>query len=414
MTDFFDSNQIIYKYQFGFRKEHSTQQAIISLVEKITSSLDSRDIVIGIFLDLKKAFDTVDHRIMIRKLYASGIRGNILNWFISYLDDRSQYVAFDETHSSTQSIKSGIPRGSILGPLLLIIYINDICNVSEMLFYILYADDTTVIIKDKDISILLQTLNVELEKLSIWLKANKLSLNAKKTYYLVFHRARIKINITADVIMNDTLLNRANQVKYLGIIIDHKLNWVQHTTYIKNKIAKGIGIMYKARRFLSKVCQTNLYHTYIYPYLIYCIEVWGIAPKCHLNHILLIQKKIVRIIRYTHYLAHTEIIFKELGILPIEKIFIERVGVFMFKYENGLLPPVMAELYLRNNEIHNYETRNCNKFSIAAGTETFSHVSARIWNALTSKINVNTSISKFKILLKSFLRDNTLPLKYTK
>ena len=225
-----DSNQIIYKYQFGFRKEHYTQQAIISLVEKITRSLDSRDIVIGIFLDLKKTFDTVDHRIMIRKLYAYGIRGNILNWFISYLDDRSQYVAFDETHSSTQPIKCGIPQGSIL--LLFIIYMNDICNASEMLFYILYADDTTVIIKDKDISILLQTLNVELEKLSIWLKANKLSLNAKKTYYLVFHRARIKINIKADVIMNGTLLNRANQVKYLGIIIDHKLNWVQHITYV--------------------------------------------------------------------------------------------------------------------------------------------------------------------------------------
>ena len=184
------------------------------------------------------------------------------------IDDRSQYVAFDETHSSTQSIKCGIPQGSILGPLLFIIYMNDICNVSEMLFYILYADDTTVIIKDKDISILLQTLNVELEKLSIWLKANKLSLNAKKTYYLVFHRARIKINITAVVIMNDTLLNRANQVKYLGIIIDHKLNWVQHITYVKNKIAKGIDIMYKASRFLSKVCLTNLYHTYIYHYLI--------------------------------------------------------------------------------------------------------------------------------------------------
>ena len=89
-------------------------------------------------------------------------------------------------------------------------------------------------------------------------------------------------------------------------------------------------------------------------------------------------------------------------------------NIFMFKYKNGLLPPVMTDLYLRNNEIHNYETRNCNKFSIASGTETFSHVSARIWNALTSKINVNTSISKFKILLKSFLRDNILPLKYTK
>ena len=173
------------------------------------------------------------------------------------------------------------------------------------------------------------------------------------------------------------------RLQYLGIIIDHKLNWVQHITYVKNKIAKGIGIMYKARRFLTKACLTNLYHTYIYPYLIYCIEVWGIAPKCHLNHRLIIQKKIVRIIRYAHYLAHTEIIFKELSILPIYNIFIGRVGVFMFEYKNGLLPPVMTELYLRNNEIHNCETRNYNKFSKAAGTETFSHVSAQIWNALT-------------------------------
>ena len=139
----------------------------------------------------------------------------------------------------------------------------------------------------------------------------------KKPIIWFFHRARIKLKIKTDVIMNGSLLNRANQVKYLGIIIDHKLNWVQHITYVKNKIAKGVGIMYKARRFLNKACLTNLYHTYIHPYLIYCIEIWGIAPKCHLNHILLIQKKIVRIIRYTHYFAHTEIIFKELGILPI-------------------------------------------------------------------------------------------------
>ena len=131
-----------------------------------------------------------------------------------------------------------------------------------------------------------------MEKLSIWLKANKLSLNAKKNYYLVFHRARININIKPDVIMDGSLLNRENQVIYFGIIIDHKLNWVQHITYVKYKIAKGVGIMYKARRFLSKACLTNLYHTYIYPYLIYCIEVWGIDPKCHLTLYFLFKRRL--------------------------------------------------------------------------------------------------------------------------
>ena len=214
--------------------------------------------------------------------------------------------------------------------------------------------------------------------------------------------------------MNGSELNRTHHVKYLGIIIDDRLNWIQHLTYVKNKISKGIGIMYKARTYLDKKCMSNLYHTYIYPYLIYCIEVWGNSPKCHLNPILLLQKKIVRIITCTHYLAHTENIFKELQILPIEKIFISRVGVFMYKHENGLLPRVMDELYVRTNTIHSHNTRNVNKLRISAGTETFSHTSARIWNALESKIDVYVSMEKFKVSLNNFLQNNTLTIKYTK
>ena len=128
-----EANNSFYKYQFGFRRRHSTQQAIITLVEEITSSLDDGDLVIGVFLDLKKAFDTVDHRILLNKLYAYGIRGNILKWYESYLTDRSQYVSYDGMHSNTLSIRCGVPQGSILGPLLFVIYMNDICNVSEFL-----------------------------------------------------------------------------------------------------------------------------------------------------------------------------------------------------------------------------------------------------------------------------------------
>ena len=216
------------------------------------------------------------------------------------------------------------------------------------------------------------------------------------------------------IYMNGSELNRTHHVKYLGIIIDDRLNWIQHITYVKNKISKGIGIMYKARTYLSKKCMSNLYHTFIYPYLIYCIEVWGNAPKCHLNPILLLQKKIIRIITYSHYIAHTENIFKELHILPIDKVYVSRVGIFMYKQEHGLLPEVMDSLYIKTNAIHFHNTRNANKFRISTGTETFSHISARIWNALESKIDVSVSLKKFKISLNTFLQNNTLNIKYTK
>ena len=146
VNNFLYKNEVIYKYQFGFRKIHSTQHAIITLVDRITSSLDSGDLVIGVFLDLKKAFDTGDHHILIKKLFSYGIRGNTLKWFQSYLTDRSQFVTYDGIESKVLSIKYGVPQGSILGPLLFIIYMNDLFNVSNFLFTILYADDTCVVL----------------------------------------------------------------------------------------------------------------------------------------------------------------------------------------------------------------------------------------------------------------------------
>ena len=145
--NFLEENSIIFNRQFGFRHKHSTSHAIITLIHKITNSLDHGDIVISIFLDLKKAFDTVDHRILLNKLYAYGIRGNVHDWFRSYLTDRSQFVIYDRERSDTKQIKCGVPQGSILGPILFIIYMNDIMNVSNILYTILYADDTCAVWK---------------------------------------------------------------------------------------------------------------------------------------------------------------------------------------------------------------------------------------------------------------------------
>ena len=260
-------------------------------VDRITKSLDKGHIAITILLDLKKAFDTVDHRILLRKLYAYGIRGALLKWFESYLTGRTQYVAFNGTNSDIHYVKCGVPQGSILGLLLFILYMNDICSVSKLLFTLLYADDTCVMLSGKDLNDLIAVLNVELISLCDWLKSNNLSLNTQKTFFMVFHRARLKSANCNDLVIDNTSITRVYSAKYLGIIIDVKFNWIEHITYIKNNISKAIGIMYKARQYLNNSSLVNLYYSYVYPYLTYCIEVWGCAYPTHLQFLFLLQKK---------------------------------------------------------------------------------------------------------------------------
>ena len=192
LLDFIDANNILCKYKFSFRKNHFTNHAVITLVNKISTALDSGISVVGCYIDLKKAFDTVDHKILMKKFELYGIRGPILNCFKSYLNNRKQFVYINEVKSGEQNIKCGVPQGSILGPLLFILNINDLENISKSLFPILFADDATILIEAKNVISAIHIMNQELDKLTIWLKANKLTLNISKTHYMIFHRTRIK------------------------------------------------------------------------------------------------------------------------------------------------------------------------------------------------------------------------------
>ena len=146
--------------------------------------------------------------------------------------------------------------------------------------------------------------------------------------------------------------------------------------------------MFKARDYLNKNCLSNLYHTYIFPYLIYCIEVLGNASHCHLLPLFLTQKKIIRLITFSKHLAHTEPLFKSLNILPLNSLYYHRIGLLMYKLSNGLLPEALNELYIKRNKIHNYPTRNCDKYHIQTNTDSFSNVSARIWNVIKTNIDM--------------------------
>ena len=213
------------------------------------------------------------------------IRGHILDWFRSYLQNRKQYIHIDDTNSYLGSISCGVPQGSILGPLLFILYINDISNISHLMHTILIANDTTILIESDHVSTALKLMNKELQKLNTWLTTNKLSLNISKTHYMVFDRGKEKKDQDS-LYLNKILIERVKFTKCLGVTIDEKLT----ISYIKNKISKGFGIILRARKFFNKSALLKLYNSFVLPYLIYCVEIWGNASEIHILTIITLKK----------------------------------------------------------------------------------------------------------------------------
>ena len=291
VSDFINKLGIQYKFQFGFRKKHSTYLAHLILMDKITKSLDNGDKVIGIYLDFSKAFDTVNHDILLQKLYYYGIRGNAYEWCKSYLTDRVQYVTYNGVQSSPKKIQCGVPQGSILGPLLFLLYINDLPNVFANTMLFLFADDTNLFISGQNSQELYEGANNDLNAISEWLQVNRLWLNVKKTHYMLFSSTKI-MSTNAELKIEGEAISEVTITKFLGVIIDNRLNWQHQISYISCKIAKGIGIIIKLRKFLNNESLRSLYYALIYPYLMYCNHIWGNACSVYFNKLNVLQKRL--------------------------------------------------------------------------------------------------------------------------
>jgi hypothetical protein len=404
--DFLCKNDILYDKQYGFRTNHSTYMAVLDFVNGISKAFDESMYTIGIFMDLSKAFDTIDHNILLNKLYHYGFRGVSYDWFCNYLTNRKQYVLYDSVKSPVNDIRCGVPQGSILGPLLFIIYMNDICNTSSLLNTILFADDTTVFYSHKDMHILCTTLNDELKEVCNWFKANKLSLNAKKTN-LMFLGTRFKtknIDSKNEIYLDGCKLTRVHEAKFLGITIDENLTWKRHVNDVCNKCSRNIGVLNKLKYFLPKKSLYQLYCSLVLPYINYGILIWGNANKVYVNKVFRLQKRALRIVSNSHYLCPSKPLFEKYNVLNAFDMYKKEMAIFMYKYTNGLLPCSFDGILINHKENHSYNTRNRNDFQlpIQKGLKTAFSTGPKMWNDLPNHIKTALTLNQFKTRLSSY------------
>ena len=280
------STKIIFCTKAHIDSHFALELAPLEIIDIISKDLDNGKLPIGVFLNLSTAFDTLGHTILLDKLLCYGIKGTELACFKSRLSNRTQFVSYDGTNSCTLSITTGMPQGSILGPLLFIIYMNDIHNASTKFHVILFADDTnlTSTLCSFDVNIdnncnrmqLSAIINKKLKNIQMWLEINKLSLNVKKTKLMIFHHKQENIeNLIPQLKLNEQIIEWVKEFNFLGLTIDQHLTWNEHQQKISYKISRLLGIMCKLKRFLPQQVLRILFNSLILPHLQYCLLSWG-------------------------------------------------------------------------------------------------------------------------------------------
>ena len=287
LVSYFEEKHLFTDAQFGFRKNKSTKAALIRFINRIQHAVDDHLKTAAIYIDLKKAFDTVDHEILLNKLLKYGIRGVVIDWIKSYLNDRKQFI---ETENEVSLLKCGVPQGSKLGPLLFLIYVNDLPSVLKETSPTLFADDTTIHGTASNYDELARKINSDLSKLSEWFKANKLTLNVQKSFSCIFgmHQKQKE----PDFFIDGQKIENSDTVKYLGVYVDSHLTWLSHIHFISNKISQTIGVLSKIKHCLNEKTLKTLYYSLIHSRLIYCQEIWGSASKSALEPLVRIQKNV--------------------------------------------------------------------------------------------------------------------------
>ena len=412
LIKFTKKHQVIHANQYGFQSKVSTMHAMLDVVNSSYNQIYSNQFTALAFIDLKKAFDTVSHSILLNKLRNYGIRDMAHTLIRSYLTNRKRFVSINQIRSDLKGINYGVPQGSSLGQLFFLLYIDDLANAVESTPR-LFVDDTCLLISAPNPLNLQNKITQELERLNMWCSVNKLTINLSKTFILIIPLTLAKSSnllTSLNVTRNDTPMTLVSGAKYLGVFIDDKLLFKEQIKVLEVKVARSVGILCKLKHVLPRKTLLQLYHALIHPLLTYGIIIWGATFSSFLTKLKTLQNKALRVISGAHYRGNALQLYKEYKVLQLDNLYAYETSKFVYCCLQKQVPTPFLNYFTKVCETTQRTTRqsidelrlHIPQYSTNRLQRSIKYQGVKVWSAIPKEIK-SLKFKEFKVKFKEYL-----------